>query len=118
MAATWAARVVNTLIELRADGYSFDRAWSMAQRQHPPRGKDDAAPSVPNLFDEDGRAIDGVVSFFRRACENAWHDVRGPAESGNGPAIRHFRLEMVREVDDASPALRSTSSHGRYRMAA
>jgi hypothetical protein len=103
---TWASDVVDRLIELRADGYDFDRAWTAALRLYPPHGRDLGAVT-PRLFEEDNRAADGLVSFFRRACEAAYNDVRGPAGSGNGPAIRHFRVEMVRAVDDSGPARRA-----------
>jgi hypothetical protein len=84
-------------------------AWTAALRLYPAHGRDLGA-ITPRLFEEDGRAADGLVSFFRRACENAYHDVRGPAGSGNGPAIRHFTVEMVRAVDDSGPARRARPS--------
>lgn len=114
MAATWAANVVERLIDLRADGYDFDRAWRQAISAFPPRASDDGGWS-PQL------AINGeetVTGFFRRACEAAFYGQEGALGSGNGRPIHQWRREIVREVDDASPALRSTSSHGRFRQAA
>jgi hypothetical protein len=107
MAASWAADVVDHLIVLRADGYDFERAWTMAMRLHPPRGRDLGVPAAPRLFDETNRPVDGLVPFFRQVCENAYHDVRGPVGDGNGPAIRHFRVDMVRSVDESGPARRA-----------
>jgi hypothetical protein len=106
MAASWAADVVDRLIELRADGYPFARAWREALRLHPYDGGG-VGSGTPRLFDETGRAPETMVSFFRRACENAYHDVRGPVGDGNGPAIRHFRVDMVRSVDESGPARRA-----------
>jgi hypothetical protein len=112
---SWAGLVVERLAELRAaEGPNFDRHFAMALQAYPARGE---GVSTPRLFEEDGRPAEGLVTFLRRVAEDAYYDVRGQPGSGNGPRIRDFRVEMVREVD-AAPALRSTSSHGRYRMAA
>jgi hypothetical protein len=68
----------------------------------------------PRLFEEDGRAADGIVPFLKRVCDEAWHDTQGPVESGNGPALRHFRVDMVRSLDESKPAHKG---RGRLRAA-
>jgi hypothetical protein len=74
MAASWAADVVDHLIGLRADGIPFEKAWTLTMRLHPPRGRDMGSP---RLFEEDGRAVDGLVPF-RRVAEDAYNDTQGP----------------------------------------
>lgn len=94
--ASWFTRVVDRLRELRADGYGFDTAWSTAMHELPP-SVSDSGGWRPQL------AINGdetVVGFFRQACESAWRDVR--AAGGNGPALQHFHVEMLRDEDAAS----------------
>jgi hypothetical protein len=100
----WTSLVVDRLIELRANGYPFDRAWTEAMRRYPPRGRDMGSP---RLFEEDGRAVDGLVPFLKRVAEDAYNDTQGPVASGNGPALRHFRVDMVRSVDESGPARRA-----------
>jgi hypothetical protein len=104
MAASWAADVVDHLIGLRADGIPFEKAWTLTMRLHPPRGRDMGSP---RLFEEDGRAVDGLVPFLKRVAEDAYNDTQGPVASGNGPALRHFRVDMVRSVDESGPARRA-----------
>lgn len=97
---SWFALVADEVHALITDGYSFDVAWSMAMKQLPP-SVNDSGGWRPQL------AINGdetVVGFFRHACENAVNDVRGPVGSGNGPALRHFCVETIRDVDAAAPA--------------
>jgi hypothetical protein len=80
-------------------------------RMHPPRGRD-ASIATPRLFDEDGRAPETLVEFFKRACRHAYDGEVGPAESGNGPSLRYFNAEMLRDLDSSVPA------SGRIRQAA
>lgn len=96
---TWQGILVDRLITLRAEGYTFATAWSAAIHEAPIRND-----CSGRLFDETGQPSETVVMFFRRACESAWHGERGPAGSGQGPALGHFRAEMVRPLDGSGPA--------------
>ena len=98
---SWQNKVIGYLVELRAQGYTFQDAWAKAMVRHPPRGRD-AGESVPRLFDEDGDA-ETVHAFFRRVASNAWHDRVDAPGSGNGPRLRHFRPEMLVAVDEQEP---------------
>jgi hypothetical protein len=112
--AVWESQVVDRLASLRSAGHTFDGAWLLALRAHPPCGRD-ASIATPRLFDEDGRAPETLVEFFKRACRDAYE---GRVEVG--PAIRvvatavlrYFNAEMLRDLDSSAPA------SGRIRQAA
>jgi hypothetical protein len=90
------------LVELRADGFTFDEAWRMTMRLIPPRGHDLGGPRC--LFDEQGQPTQTQTEFFRKVCENAFHRVSDAPGSGNGPALQFFRPEMLRDLDFSTPA--------------
>lgn len=109
--ASWESQVVGRLASLRSAGHTFDGAWLLALRAHPPRGRD-ASLATPRLFDEDGRAPETHIEFFKRVCRQAYEGEVGPVESGNGPSLRYFNVEMMRDMDSSAPA------SGRIRQAA
>lgn len=98
---SWQSRVVDVLCRYRHSGYTFEQAWAEALLKHPPRGRDAGAP-VPRLFDDSGSS-ETANEFFRRVARNAWHDEVGAKGSGNGPALRHFRVDLLRSLDDETP---------------
>jgi hypothetical protein len=100
---SWQQVVVGRLIELRAqDGPDFERHWTATLKLYPPTGRD-VGPARPTLFDEQGRAAHTLIGFFKRVCDNAYHDRVGPKGSGNGPALRHFRADILHALDDSGP---------------
>lgn len=115
MPPTWSARVVDRLIEHRANGTPFERAWLLTLRELPPRAADDGGWS-PQL------AIHGdltVTGFLKRACESAWYGTVGAVGSGEGPAIRYFNTGVIRDLDSSAPARRAVGgSRHRTRQAA
>lgn len=121
--SSWAARIADTLIELREDGVDdFDEAFDLALKRWPFAGRD-AGDAIQPLFDERGRGTtgenDGLVPFTRRVMRDAWTGEFGPPGSGRGPAIFHFRPEMtLLAVDESAPAVRAAGANGRVRQAA
>jgi hypothetical protein len=81
---TWVERVVAELCELKANGWTFDRAWAAALEAHPPRNRDYGEPA-PSLFDEPEEP--SLLEFARAACSDAWH--------GRKPHLRHLPAMMV-----------------------
>lgn len=113
---TWESSVVEHLAKLRAaEGPQFDHHWRMTLRLFPSRGW---GGGQATLFDEDGTVAVSALAFFRKACAAAYYDERGVAGSGNGPAIRHFRLDMIRDTDSSSFARRKGRSASASRLAA
>jgi hypothetical protein len=109
--STWEQSITSRLASLRSAGHTFEGAWGLALRMYPPRGRD-AGVATPRLFDEDGRAPETAIEFFKRACRRAYEGEVGPAGSGNGPSLRYFNAEMLRDLDSSAPA------SGRIRQAA
>lgn len=104
---TWQRAITGCLIELKRYGVvDFDEAWGIAYREHPPRSRDLGEQSAP-LFDvRAGDREPTVVEFTRSVNERAWRGVVGPVGSGDGPALRFFRTELIREDEDSRPARR------------
>lgn len=99
----WSAQVAGHLLDSKRRGLPWPEAKRLAAAMYPPRGRD-AGDATPRLFAEDGRAPDTVVSFFWRVARNAYDDVTGPPLSGNGPALQHFKPDMLRDLDSSEPA--------------
>jgi hypothetical protein len=118
--AVWESQVVDRLASLRSAGHTFEGAWGLALRGNPPKGQV-AGIATPRLFEDDGRAPETLVEFFKRACRDAYEGrVDPPSEDlpegdprrGNGPGLRYFNVEMLRDLDSSAPA------SGRIRQAA
>lgn len=105
----WAALVVDHLVQRRSEGWTFERAWQDALVWLPARGAD-ASAATPRLFEEDGSRPDTIVAFHKRVCENAWHDRVDKPGSGNGPKLRHFRVELLRDLDMSTRAGKRTGA--------
>lgn len=91
---TWAADVVDHMLDLKQAGWAHEEAWRSAMRAHPPRGRD-LGPERPSLLDED----ESVAAFFKRATYDAWHGLR--------PALAHFHASLLQDVDLSEPAART-----------
>jgi hypothetical protein len=89
---SWQSDVVDTMLDLKRDGQSFDGAWRAALELHPPRGRD-MGPERPTLLDRD----ESVVAFFRAACSDAWHNRR--------PALQHFHASLLIDRDATGSAV-------------
>lgn len=90
----WTARAVDLMVAAKRAGETdFDRAFGYAiGRVTVPAA--DAGGHTPTLFGGD----QSVLGFFRRACEAAWHDTRDVDGSGNGRAVREFRIELLADL--------------------
>lgn len=108
---SWAADVSGHLVglKLRHPGMEYEEAWRLALRAHPARGRD-AGAATPRLFEEDGSRSDTVVAFTRRVCEHAWLNVVGVPGSGDGPSLRFFRVELLRDMDESTRAVKRTGA--------
>lgn len=118
----WTAAVVGHLCESKRSGLTFETAWNLAIQTYPPRRRDTGALEE---VAPDGRQLrmnlrpreETLVGFFKRACEDAWHD-RGANREKTEPRVRFFRVEIIREVDESAPARRAHGAGGRVRQAA
>ena len=76
----WHSKVIDYLCELKAAGYTYDKAWELAITLHKPRARDRMPEERPTLFaihtDEET-----TVEFLHRVCSDAWHD--------RNPHLRH-----------------------------
>lgn len=98
---SWQRRSVGRMVELRAEGYGFEMAFSAALAAHPPTAREDGG-YTPQLFSPSG--VETVVGAFKRYCRAAWSGEHGPPGSGNGPALVHFTPGMLGEPDFSTPA--------------
>jgi hypothetical protein len=76
--AVWESQVVDRLASLRSAGHTFEGAWGLALRGNPPKGQV-AGIATPRLFEDDGRAPETALEFFKRACRHAYDREVGPA---------------------------------------
>jgi hypothetical protein len=104
----WTVAVVAHLTRSKRLGVAFDVAWQDAMAADPPEG---GRPVASTLFDDEGEPhgamspeTRAMVAFQRRILGAAYEDTVGPVLSGNGPALRHFRPEMLRDLDSSAPA--------------
>jgi hypothetical protein len=102
MDGSWHRRVITRLVECKANGYRFEQAWHETLRLDPPWGRD-RDPVTPALFDETGNVPETSTMFFKRVAEDAWYDRVGQPGSGRGPALRHFRVDLLMAEDESSP---------------
>jgi hypothetical protein len=109
------SRVVSHLVYCKRQRLDFDYAWRLAMNAYPPAG---GVGDVTTLFDERSRPHDPADDFLRRVCRNAYDESVGPVGEGNGPSVKYFRPDMIRDLDSSVPARRSTLSRGRVRQAA
>ena len=58
--------VVDELIELKRDGWTWDRSWSIVTAQYPP----------PGSWAHSGQGTESPFHFLMRHCEAAWHGDR------------------------------------------
>lgn len=95
MRADWTEQVVSYLRRCKRDGHGFSESWDGAMRKFPARSRD-LGEYRPTLFAE---GPESVVEFFRRVCDDAWHDRQ--------PALRHFSVSAMRDarVDADGPAV-------------
>lgn len=84
----WEGALVASLSMHKADGRSFEVAWSLALRANPPR----------SLVERE------IVASVKVFADDAWHNRR--------PKLRGFSLEMLRGGDGA----REARSSGAYRV--
>lgn len=77
MRGSWTERVIAELVACKEARLSFDVAWDMAMRRHPPRDHDHG-PRVLSLLPGDPESL---VDFTRRVTSDAWH--------GRKPALRN-----------------------------
>jgi hypothetical protein len=91
---SWQAEIVQHLRRSKARGLPFDTAWNAAQRDIVIPGRDEDAGTLFNVHGEDSR-FDTTAAFFKRACCHAYEDRVGAVGSGDGPALRHFSVEMM-----------------------
>lgn len=109
---SWCGEVADFLREAKDAGVPFDAAWREALVRFPARSWEYGDAS-PRLF---GGGEPSVVAFFERACREAW--------AGERPALRHFRTDMLRGMDDYStgaarrPSGRPSPSTRRHHIAA
>lgn len=117
--ADWTHDLFARLAELKQSGhFDYDEAFRIALREHPPRGRD-LGEREARLFDvKAGDREDTLIEFARQVGENAWHNIVGPAGSGNGPSLRYFEADLIREAEDSSPARRAASGGHRFRSVA
>jgi hypothetical protein len=92
----WTETVVARLAEAKRAGVPFERAWSAALVECPPRGRD-RGPQVPSLLDSEP----SVVEFFHGACSDAWH--------GRRPELRHLDAALLDASGTEGIAARSRS---------
>lgn len=88
MRENWQGAVVGYLCQLKGEGREFDESWELAMRRFPARGRD-LGEYRPSLIPRPGDG-ESVVEFFRRACDDAWHDRRR--------ALRHFSVSAMRDA--------------------
>lgn len=59
-----------------------------------------AATAVTTLFNDEGDPHDDYLVWFKRVALDAYNGAAGPVGSGNGPALRHFRPDMLADVEE------------------
>ena len=91
----WSALVVDHLTGSKRRGLDFEDAWRAAMR-----ACGTPTTAAATLFDEQGQPHDTMTVFFKRVCRSAYEGETGPAGSGNGPALKHFRPGMLLEGDE------------------
>lgn len=96
----WQQAMIERLAASKRLDVPFWVAWQQAIRYCPPPRQE--APAT--LFDDEGRRPETLTGFFQRACEHAYLDVQGPPGSGDGPALRGFRADMLQLLDADAPA--------------
>lgn len=113
----WCAQFVAELCAHKRDGRSFDAAWKLALRSHPPRPMDLGLRGVPLTLEGEALRAE-AVEWYRGVCEAAWHD--WPAADGRRSALRHIQAAFdVDWVSDGSrDASRRTSGGARLEAAA
>lgn len=96
----WKDGIVVELARCKRAGMTFEVAWTVAMRVHPPRPMD-MGPARPTFEDEVG-----VVDFFRDACRDAWHGRR--CELADLPtALRNLGRDWPRVgVGEGRPLMR------------
>lgn len=96
---SWTSKMVDELVTLKRTGVDdYEVAWRMAEKAHPPMGRDLGSPR-PTLFPETG-LDESVVEFMHRACGDAWH--------GRRPELRGLQVLLERNeilMDDRTPGI-------------
>jgi hypothetical protein len=97
----WQARLVASLCHSKQDGRTFDAAWAVAVRRHPPSMSDDVVPARA-LFDvTTGERELSIVESMRVFCEDAWF--------GRRPALEQFTMSLLQGEDETRSARRGRS---------
>lgn len=101
MTTLWQQQVIAYLATCKRDAIPSQEAWAKAMIACPPRAR---GVDPARLFDE--AKPDYLLAFFKRVALAAYDDTQGLPGSGQGPAIRHFQVGMLRDLDSSGPARR------------
>lgn len=115
----WRSAIIAHMASSKTAGWSHDYAQREALKVYPAprehtRVRGEAQLSLVPDATEGPVDYDelGMAKFFLTCCKHAYMDMVGEPGSGDGPALRHFRMTLAEEVDETAPA------RGRSRRAA
>lgn len=107
----WRSAIIAHMASSKTAGWSHDYAQRAALKAFPAprehaRVRGEAQLSLVPDDAEGPVDVDeiGQAEFFLTCCKHAYENTVGAVGSGDGPALRWFRMTLTEEVDETRPA--------------